>query len=191
MNKQLEAYLRGVNIFSEEEIKAMPNYFKPLKLQKGDYFIREGQVCKKVGFIVSGILRHYYVSSKEEEVTYCLAFPGTLSAAYSSWLTQQKTFESIQAITEVTLWVINKDDFIRLEESSENWLRFSKVLAEGSYLEMEKRMLLLQKETAEKRYEDLINNYPDYLQHIPLKYLASYLGITQRHLSRLRSKKSF
>jgi hypothetical protein len=59
-------------------------------------------------------------------------------------------------------------------------------MAEQEYIKMEKRIFILQKESAEKRYEDLLNNQPLYLQLIPLSYLSSYLGITQRHLSRVR-----
>ena len=72
--------------------------------------------------------------------------------------------------------------------SSTNWLKFSRFVAEQSYIEMENRLLAIQMESAKKRYEDLIENHPDYLQNVPLKYLASFLGITQRHLSRLRKE---
>ena len=72
--------------------------------------------------------------------------------------------------------------------SSTNWLKFSRFVAEQSYIEMENRLLAIQMEPAKKRYEDLIENHPDYLQNVPLKYLASFLGITQRHLSRLRKE---
>ena len=70
-------------------------------------------------------------------------------------------------------------------------LKFSRYVAEQSYIEMESRLLALQMESAKKRYLDLIKFNPDYLQQVPLKYLASYLGITQRHLSRLRGEVSF
>lgn len=75
--------------------------------------------------------------------------------------------------------------------STENWLKFSRFVAEQSYIEMENRLIALQMESAKKRYIDLLNFNPDYFQNVPLKYLASYLGITQRHLSRLRKEISF
>jgi CRP-like cAMP-binding protein len=61
-------------------------------------------------------------------------------------------------------------------------------MAEQEYLKLEKRVFMLQKEKAERKYQDLLENHPDYLKHIPLNYLASYLGITQRHLSRIRKE---
>ena len=81
---------------------------------------------------------------------------------------------------------ISRDDIFKLERSSTNWLRFFKFIAEQEYIKMEKRIFILQKESAEKRDQDLIRNQPEYLQVIPLNYLSSYLGITQRYLSRIR-----
>lgn len=84
------------------------------------------------------------------------------------------------------LLFISREEYYKLMNSSKNWLQFSRFVAEQSYLEMENRLLAIQMESAKKRYDDLLLNHPDYLQHVPLKYLASFLGITQRHLSRLR-----
>ncbi len=61
-----------------------------------------------------------------------------------------------------------------------------KILTEYEYIELERRIFMLQKETAENKYLDLIKNQPLLVKEIPLNYLASYLGITQRHLSRIR-----
>ena len=85
--------------------------------------------------------------------------------------------------------LLNK--YYELMNSTENWLKFSRFVAEQSYIEMENRLIALQMESAKKRYIDLLNFNPDYFQNVPLKYLASYLGITQRHLSRLRKEISF
>jgi CRP-like cAMP-binding protein len=88
------------------------------------------------------------------------------------------------------LFAISRDEILNLEKSSTNWIRFLKFIAEQEYINMEKRILILQKEGAEKRYEDLLTNQPEYLQLIPLNYLSSYLGFTQRHLSRIRKSLS-
>ncbi len=82
---------------------------------------------------------------------------------------------------------ISRDEILKLEDSSSNWLKFFKFIAEQEYIKMEKRIFMLQKESAEKRYRNLLTNDPKYLQLIPLSYLSSYLGITQRHLSRIRA----
>ena len=106
-------------------------------------------------------------------------------------MTKKVTFENIHALTNVELLIIRRNQYYELMDSSINWLKFSRFVAEQSYIEMENRLLTLQMETAKKRYEDLLEFNPDYLQKVPLKYLASFLGITQRHLSRLRKDISF
>jgi hypothetical protein len=64
-------------------------------------------------------------------------------------------------------------------------------MAEQQYIELERRFFQFQKNTAAQRYKELLINQPEYVQNIPLQYLASYLGITQRHLSRIRSEVAF
>ena len=110
--------------------------------------------------------------------------------AYSSLILGTPTNENIEALTDVELLVITKDQLRSLESSSVNALRFSKLMAEHEYIKLEQRIFLLQKETAETRYQDLVRNHPAYIQSVPLVHLASYLGISQRHLSRIRKAKS-
>lgn len=181
-------YLKSFNILTDDDIDSFESKVRYKKLKKGDFFIREGETCKEAAFVISGLLRSFYYSSSGEEVTYCFSFSNSFLSAYSSFLSQSKTAENIHALTDIELFVISRDDILKLEESSTNWLKFFKYIAEQEYIKMEKRIFILQKEGAEKRYEDLLANQAQYLQLIPLNYLSSYLGISQRHLSRIRKK---
>ena len=111
--------------------------------------------------------------------------------AYSSFITGQSTDENIQAITSVELLIVPKNKIDDLASKNPNWMKFLKVVAEQQYIELEKRIFQLQKNDALQRYADLIKKQPEYIQNIALQYLASYLGITQRHLSRIRREISF
>jgi CRP-like cAMP-binding protein len=185
--KKMRDYLKSFNILTDEDIDVFESKVIRKTLKKGDYFVLEGKTSKEVAFDVSGLFRSFYYSSaEEEEVTYCFTFSNTFVSAYSSFLSQTKTVENIQALTDIELFSISRDEILKLEKSSTNWLRFFKFIAEQEYIKMEKRIFILQKESAEKQYEDL----PQYLQLIPLNYLSSYLGITQRHLSRIRKSMS-
>ena len=179
-------YLQTFNILTENEIDDFESKARKRKLKKGDFFINAGRISNEVGFVVSGLFRSFYYSSSEEEVTYCFTFSNSFVSAYSSFLSQTKTIENIQALTDIELLTISREEILKLENSSTNWLKFFKLIAEQEYMKMEKRIFLLQKESAEKRYKDLLINQPEYLQSIPLNFLSSYLGITQRHLSRIR-----
>lgn len=190
-NMETKTYLEQVGLFATEEIEYFISFGKESFLAKGDCFIRSGEIAKKFAFVKSGVLRSFYYSSNSDEVTYCFSFPNELVAGYSSMITQQPTNENIQAIVDCNLVEFPKQLLDELVAKRKNWLQFAKQIAESEYVKLEKRIFLLQKENALLRYKELIENRPNYLQKIPLGHLASYLGISQRHLSRLRKQMAF
>lgn len=184
----MKDFLKSFNILSEQEIAELSSSAIEKRISKNDFLIKEGQISNSVAFIKSGLFRSYYYSSAGEEVTYCITFPNVFITAYSSFILGQPTSENIQAITNADLLIIPKEKIESLGESSINWMKFQKIIAELQYIELENRIFLLQKEKASLRYEVLLKSHPEFIKHIPLNYLASYLGITQRHLSRLRKE---
>ena len=186
MKEVLQQLLSSYGELSDNDMVSGLDYFAQKSYRKGDLLIEAGCKCNWIGFVVSGIVRNFYISSKGEEITYCITFPNKFITAYSSFISGEKTFENIHAITDVEMLVIPKEKFTELIKMSHNWLKFSNHFAEQSYILMENRLLALQMQTADYRYSELMSNNPEFIQKVPLKYLASYLGITQRHLSRLR-----
>lgn len=184
----LKVFFKSFNILTDSEIEDFIQLLSYKSYKKSDYFIKEGEICKQVAFVLSGSLRSYYISDKAEEITYCITFPNNLMTAYSSFLTEQPTEENIQAITQTELLIISKEKIETLVQQNKNWIYFLKYIAEQQYIELEKRIFKLQKSDAAKRYADLMKNEPEYIQKIPLQYLASFLGVSQRHLSRIRKE---
>ena len=182
----IQSLFSSFQLLTEEEFTSFTEGLVLRNLKKGEFFIQEGSVCRQVAFISSGLFRSFYHSSTGDEVTYCFTFEHSFLTAFSSYITQQPTEENIEALTDVELLLASKEKMDELEQNHVNWLALSKYLAQIEYINMEKRVFMLQKETAETRYRDLLENHPDYLHLIPLQYLASYLGITPRHLSRIR-----
>jgi CRP-like cAMP-binding protein len=157
-------------------------------ITKNDFLIRQGQVCNEIVFIKSGILRSFYITSEGEEITNCITFENELMSAYSSFISQFPTDENIQSLTSAQLQVISRTDLLNLYKKSIRWQEVGRILAEMQYVELEKRIVSFQKQNAKQRYEELLKNHPNYIQYIPLNNLASFLGITIRHLSRLRKE---
>ncbi|KXX70080.1 Crp/Fnr family transcriptional regulator [Flammeovirga sp. SJP92] len=186
MSEILKNFILSSTSFSKKEVEEFTQRMQPATLKKNEHFITQGEVCHKVGFVTKGIIRNYYLSSKDEEVTYCLTFPHNFINAFSSYVSGRPTRESIHAITDVELFTFHKSDFEELMNKDQRWQVFYTQLTERAYIKLEEYIFMMNMESAEKRYEDLVKNYPDYIKHIPLKYLSSYLGITQRHLSRIR-----
>jgi len=182
----MKKYLASFSILSANEIEHFVSGTQSRKLSKGEFFIKEGNVCKEVAFIQSGVLRSFYVDANAYEHTYCITFPNQFMTAYSSFITGDKTVENIQAVSDVEILIVKKEVIDILVQSSINGLRLLKTIAEQQYIQLEKRIFMYQKDSAKQRYVELLKNQPDYIKQIPVKYLASFLGITSRHLSRLR-----
>lgn len=187
----IRQYFESFNVFTEDELGSVIPLFVPRSMKKAEYFVREGEKSNEIAFIKSGIFRSFYYSTGGEDITYCFRFPNDLLAAYSSFITGDGSMENMQAISATELLVIKKDALEHLAAGNHSWTIFLKIIAEQNYIELEKRIFQLQRNSAIQRYVSLLENNPEYIQKIPLQYLASYLSITQRHLSRIRREASF
>lgn len=183
---QLKSFLAHFNLFTEAEIEEVLLLSSKRMLKKGEYFVQEGQKCSEVAFIANGVFRSFYITPNGNEMTYCFRFPGEMVAAYSAFITGNGSVEYIQALADSELLVIPKDQIDQLLEKNPSWIHFLKIIAEQQYLELEGRVFQLQRDSAQERYQNLIENQPEYIRQISVQHLASYLGITQRHLSRIR-----
>ncbi len=182
----MKNFLKTLHILSEEELKQIDSLIYHKTIKKNEYLIQQGKNCNEIVFINSGILRSFYLTNEGEEVTNCITFENELMSAYSSFITQSPTDENIQALADTQLQIINKTELLNLYKKSINWQEVGRILAEMQYVILEKRIVSLQKKDAKQRYAELLQNHPNYIQYIPLNNLASFLGITTRHLSRLR-----
>ncbi len=180
-------YFQSLRILDKNELELIEGLTSSRTLKKGEFLIQEGEVCKEVVFIRSGILRSFFTKPNGEEVTYCLTFGNNLMTALSSLIEEKPTHENIQALADLELEVIKKSDLKKLVENNFGWMKVFKILVEQQYLDLENRMLDLQRLGAKERYEKLINEREELVRYIPLKHLASFLNITPRHLSRLRA----
>lgn len=169
-----------------EESQFLKNSISFRKIKKGEFLIKENQVCDEIVFVKSGILRSFFTNSNGEEITNCFTFENEFMTAFSSFITQIPTDENIQAITDCEFEVIDKSSVEKKYNSSFRWADIGRKIAENEIVNLHHRIATLQKKSAIERYEDLFINHQKYIQYIPQLYLASYLGVSPRHLSRIR-----
>ena len=182
----MKEFLNSYPFLQDEGIDEVVRLATIKYLKKGEYFIRQGEVCKEVAFVKMGIFRNFITSRMGVESTYCITLPNNSLFSYTSYITGEEAKESIQAIANSEIFILSKEVLDRVINENPNWMKFMKIVTESAYMEIEKRFFSLLNEKANQRYLNLLEQSPTYLQQIPLHYLASYLGITQRHLSRLR-----
>jgi len=169
----------------DDYIPEIINLFSSLQLKKNDFFVEEGTVCKYFGFIESGILQHSSIVLGEEKTTY-LALKNSCVAALKSFLKNTSSRKNIKALSDCTLWVINCEAFNDLIKNNKAFHTFYFNLIENQIFLIDDYRIDLLTLTPEERYHKLLVNEPNLLQEVPLHYLASFLGISSRHMSRIR-----
>jgi CRP-like cAMP-binding protein len=181
-------FFKSLQLLSDNDLQKMDGLPITKNLKKGAFLIQEGKICNEIAFVKTGILRSFYVNNEGNEITNCITFENELMSAFSSFITQKPTEENIQAVVDSELLILKRSDMEMLYENSSAWQKVGRFLTEMQYVEMEQRTVSFQKHSAKQRYETLIEHHSHYIKFIPLQYLASYLGITPRHLSRLRKE---
>ncbi len=161
------------------------NKFSVLHLKKNEYFVKEGEVCLYFCFVESGILQHS-VSVLEEEKTTYLALRNTVTSSLNSFLLKKPSRKSVKAIADCKLWVVDIETFKSLIENNKVFNQFYYNLIERQICLIDDYRIDLLTLTPEERYKKLLVTEPKLLQEVPLHYLASFLGISSRHMSRIR-----
>lgn len=185
--KNLEVYLQRF-IKEEslyEQIPIILEAFQYLHLKKNMRFVEEGKIAPYFCFIESGILQHNILVEGEEKTTY-LALKNSATAALKSFMNQIPSRKNIKAISECDLFVIDQKSFKNLLENNEAFHRFYYNLIENQIYRIDDYRIDLLTLTPEERYKKLLSNEPKLLKEVPLHYLASFLGISSRHMSRIR-----
>ncbi len=155
-------------------------------VKRGDFLIRQDDVCRYSFTIESGIVRKFYLKDGVE-VTTEFGFAGDLLVAFESYAHQSPSTEFIQALTDCTVQRLSHADFQRLKIVHPPLLELDLLLTEYYAIQLEERLNHLQFRSARERYDRLMSRHPQLIQHIPITHLASYLGITLETLSRIRA----
>lgn len=173
---------------TEEEKEICETFFIPRKLRKKQFLLHEGDVCKVNAFVAKGILRSYTVDDKGNEHIVQFAAEGWWISDLYSFLTGEESAYNIEAIENCELLLLTRsasDELLALVPKFESYQR---LLLQGAYIAMQRRITASLNQTAEEKYLDIIQTYPDIIQRVPQHMVASYLGITPETLSRIRKQ---
>lgn len=170
---------------SKDLIESAKADFKLLTLKKNDFLVKEGEICRHFCYVESGILQHSIEILDEEKTTY-LALRNSVTSSLSSFLLEKPSRKNIKAIADSTLWIIDLKAFKNLLENNKAFHQFYYNLIEKQLYLIDDYRIDLLILTPEERYKKLLTTEPTLLQEVPLLYLASFLGISSRHMSRIR-----
>ena len=163
-------------------------HFVYKKLAKGEFQLSAGQVCDEYLFLEHGYLRAFVHDTEGNEVTTNFYEPGQLVFEVSSFFKRAKSKEHIHALSECEGWYITFAQLNALFHSIPEFRDFGRLILVQGFAGLKSRMLSMITETAEQRYAELLKSSPDIFQQAPLKNIASFLGITDTSLSRIRKE---
>jgi CRP-like cAMP-binding protein len=175
-----------IDITADEEI-LIHGLFKPLQFASGAYFLEEGQLCRYVGFVETGLLR-YHMNHDGTEKTLFFSSEGEFVSNYQSFLPREASNTSIQAIEDCLLQVISYDDLQKLYAGVGQGEKLGRLAIEQVFLSSMQQLKSFYKDSPTARYQQFLRSYPNLAQRVPQYHIASYVGIKPQSLSRIRRR---
>ena len=189
INTNLNSYINSFIVHNQydnqELVKQIVDNFQSIVLKKNEYLVHEDEICPLFCYIERGILQHAILVDGEEKTTY-LALRDSVTSSLNSFLNKIPSRKSIKAISECNLKVIDLESFQKLMINNEIFKQFYHNLIEKQIMLIDDYRIDLLILTPEERYKKLLLTEPNLLQEVPLHYLASFLGISTRNMSRIR-----
>ena len=179
----IKAYPMPVKMASD-----ISELFYPLHLNKGDFLIREGAISNEYVFLTEGLVRSFALDPDGNDITTSFHGPQQVVFEISSFFHRIPSRENIQALTPSSGLAITYPKLNELFHALPEFREFGRSILVTGFSNLKSRMLSTITETAETRYLQLLQSNPEIFQHAPLRTIASYLGITDTSLSRIRKE---
>jgi CRP-like cAMP-binding protein len=184
---EIRKYFESIVELTQSDWQVFSSKLVCKEISKKTCLLKKGQIERYLSFIEKGIIR-FYIRGESEDKTFSFAFANNFVSAYDSFIAQQPCAYYVETLTDATLWSINYQDLQYVYEETGSGNKIGRFASEDLFLKKSKRELSLLHDTAEERYLKLFSEQPHLLQQIPLKYIASYIGITPQALSRIRKR---
>jgi signal-transduction protein with cAMP-binding, CBS, and nucleotidyltransferase domain len=182
---QLERIFKDFG-FSERSIFKITNCFSLKHFKSGELFIQKDTISEYLGFINKGVFQFFYEKDAEDITTY-IALKNDFILSVPSFFAGQPSKENIKALVASEIWMINKSDFAKLKDTINGFKDFYITILEQLIVCIDESRFDYITLKPEERYSKLLKEEPELIRQIPLKYLSTMIGVTPRHLSRIRN----
>jgi CRP-like cAMP-binding protein len=184
---ELEQYINSYFGLTKDQLNLVVALFKESTLKKNEYFVKSGQYCNKLSFVHDGFIR-VFATTEDKEVTQWIATKGHFVTDLHAFVFKQRARWHIQALTECTVYTIDKKNYELLNDQVPEWNDLEKKFISSCFITLEDRVFKHLSLSAEERYLDLFEENKELFNHVPLQYIASMLGMSPETLSRIRNK---
>lgn len=178
--------IAGLARLSAEATEYLQKHTEQFSFKKNEEILRNGKVCNHLYFINQGLMRGYYLL-ENKEVTNWLATENDFCTSYYSFISRTPSYETLECTEKCEVEAISYVTLNKVYGMFPETERVGRLILEDYYSRLEERLISIQFKSAKERYEVLFRNRPQLLNRAPLGHLASYLGITQETLSRIRA----
>lgn len=184
--KELVNYILQFGNLNQQQIDLITGKAKEIEIPKEQYFSEAGKISTQVGFVLDGVMRVCYYNNQGEEITKYFIDENNLVVDLESFNNSICSSAYVQAVTDCKLIVFSKPDWDELLNTIVGWDTIVNKITTRALMQKIDRRSPLVSEDATTRYLSFMEKFPKILNRVPLSYLASYLGITQSSLSRIR-----
>ena len=190
MKEPLIQFFRNTGHISQSTAEGIVKDFQHRSILKNEFLLQEGKICDDYLFLAKGFMRSYAHDTEGNEVTTNFYSPDSVVFEVNSFFNRTRSKENIQALTDCECLRINYEQLNNFFHSLPEFREFGRHILVKGFTALKSRMLSMITETAEERYTQLLASKPEIFQHAPLKTIASFLGITDSSLSRIRASYS-
>jgi len=173
--------------FKREELEIIISQYERIEFSRNDFFIEEGHTANFYYFLESGYARSYVIDLEGNDITTKFYSSTDIIIDWHSYFLKTKCRENMQAITSCVAWKITFENFMKLF-SIEAFREVGRTRLVNNYFELKNHSVSIIADSAKDRYLNLIKLKVDIVQNVPLKQIATYLGITDTSLSRIRKE---
>ncbi len=178
--------LLGYHALQSDCIGRIEQISEKLICKRNSILIRQDKIQKDIYFLASGLARVYYETA-DRQITLDFVSPGGTLISMNSYVHDTPGYENIDLLEDSIVYRIDQKQLFKLYESDIAIANWGRKMAELEFIKAEHRTMSKLFNTAQERYAELLQKYPQYIQRIKLGYIASYLGVSQVTLSRIRA----
>jgi CRP-like cAMP-binding protein len=182
-------FFQSIHPLKSESVEALLPCFSLKTFSKKELLVQQDQVSAELNFIYSGSVREFFEDTDANETNTWFGLENSIAISTYSFFSQKPSLTNIQALEDVQAVVIKHTDLLKLFDQFHEIERLGRLMVEHYLIQIEEMKIILQTLSARERYEYMLKNKPEFIQRIPLKYLASFLGIQLETLSRVRNHK--
>ena len=188
ISQQLIQFFRNSNLVSAKAAEEIAKTFLQKEIKKNEFLSRQGRIYNEYFFLENGFIRSFAYDTEGNDVTTNFYSSGHVVFEVSSFFNRTVSKENFQAVIDCEGWYITYDQLNHLFHSMHEFRDFGRSILVKGFSSLKTRMLSTITETAEQRYDTLLKTNPEIFKHAALKHIASYLGITDTSLSRIRKE---